>query len=401
MSTSDDSDSSSVYEDQDDSSDDENISNTVVTQEQWVKLIEFCSFKTRSNESVTRGIGVEKLCQATDVDFGEKEKIENGWILNNNNQEECLIVSFQTPVFINEIHIYESLNPGSIVKLEILEIQRNKWWTMWQRKSSPEKQSVTHNIFKPMLRRYHIQSNTIRITLDPRYADRIGIQAIKLLGSNIFDVSLNHKSLSQSMIKLYEQAINNINTDVQFIFNDKIINAHRNILCCRSAYFRSLLLNGFIEKFQIKPIELTDIDYETFIEILYFIYTGTYHQTISFDIAMKSMKYSNKINFLTAKNAAIEHICRCLRLDHDLIITVYCQIKNMSPTFDLLLDYIYDLCSEYLHDICKHSDFIKLEKELMIDLICHATERREIREQEKFKQMTLLHENAINSEEEE
>ncbi|CAF4118798.1 unnamed protein product [Rotaria sp. Silwood2] len=276
-----------------------------------------------------------------------------------------------------------------------------KWWIMWQRKVSPEKQLVTHNIFKPILRRYRIESNTIRITLDPRYTDRIGIQAIKLLGSNIFDVYLYHKSLSQSMIKLYEQTLNNINTDVEFIFNDKIVNAHRNILCCRSTYFRSLLLNNFIEKSQIKPIELTDIDYDTFIEILYFIYTGTYHQTISFDVAMKSMIYSNKINFLTAKNAAIEHICRYLRLNHDLIIEVYCQVKKVSPTFDLLLDYIYDLCSEFLNDICKHNDFIKLEKELMIDLICQATERREIREQEKLKQMTLLHENATNSEEEE
>ncbi|CAF3342043.1 unnamed protein product [Rotaria sp. Silwood1] len=347
MSTSDDPDSSSEYEDQDNSSEDENDLNTLVSQEQWVKLIEFCSFKTKSNESVTRGIGVEKLCQATDVDFGEKEETENGWILNNNNQEECLIVSFQTSVFINEIHIYENLNPGSIEKLEMLEIER------------------------------------------------------KLVGSNVFDVNLNYKSLSQSMMKLYKQAINSINTDVQFIFNDKIITAHRNILCCRSTYFRSLLLNDFIEKSQIKPIELTDIDYETFSEILYFIYTGTYHQTISFDIAMKSMIYSNKINFLTAKNAAIEHICRYLRLNHDLIITVYCQIKKMSPTFDLLLDYIYDLCSEFLNDICKHSDFIKLEKELMIDLICQATERREIREQEKLKQMSLLHENVTNHEEEE
>jgi hypothetical protein len=37
-----------------------------------------------------------------------------------------LIVSFETPVFINEIHIYESLNPGSVVKLEMLEPQRSK-----------------------------------------------------------------------------------------------------------------------------------------------------------------------------------------------------------------------------------------------------------------------------------
>jgi hypothetical protein len=49
---------------------------------------------------------------------------------------------------------------------------------MWQLNSFPEKYSKTHHIFKPLLRRYHNQSNTIRITLNPRYTDRIGIQAI-------------------------------------------------------------------------------------------------------------------------------------------------------------------------------------------------------------------------------
>jgi hypothetical protein len=202
------------------------------------------------------------------------------------------------------------------------------------------------------------------------------------------------------MMKLYEQAMNNINTDVQFSLNDKIINAHRNVLCCRSTYFRALLLNNFTEKTQTKPIELTDVNYETFIEILYFIYTSTYHQTISYDIAIECMIYSNKITFLTAKNAAVEQICRYLRLNHDIILTVYCLVKKMSPAFDLLLDYIYDLCLEYFNDICKQKDFIELDKDLMIDIICQTAERREIREQEKTKQMTLLHENNSENEEE-
>ncbi len=49
---------------------------------------------------------------------------------------------------------------------------------MWQQKSHTDNKSLTHNLFKPILRRYHLQSNTIRITLDPSYTDRIGIQAI-------------------------------------------------------------------------------------------------------------------------------------------------------------------------------------------------------------------------------
>jgi hypothetical protein len=96
-------------------------------------LIEFCSVKSKSDESVAKVTGVEKLCQATEQNFGEKE---HGWLLNNNNREECLIVSFETSVFINEIHIYESLNPGSIVKLEMLEPNQSKKIQMIIEKSS-------------------------------------------------------------------------------------------------------------------------------------------------------------------------------------------------------------------------------------------------------------------------
>jgi hypothetical protein len=49
---------------------------------------------------------------------------------------------------------------------------------MWQLKSPIDSKTLSHNIFKPVLRRYHLQSNTIRITIDPRSTDRIGIQAI-------------------------------------------------------------------------------------------------------------------------------------------------------------------------------------------------------------------------------
>ncbi len=143
--SSDDSDSSSDFESQESSSEDENVRKetlyiyevlysfynnqipvTLIANEQWIKSIEFCSIKSESNESEAAGLNAERLCKATDVNFGEKDVTEYGWILTNNNQPESLIVSFETPVFINEIHIYESLNPGSVVKLEMLEPQRSK-----------------------------------------------------------------------------------------------------------------------------------------------------------------------------------------------------------------------------------------------------------------------------------
>jgi hypothetical protein len=94
--------------------------------EQWVNSIEHCSYKSNSEDTTTENSGLAKLCQATDANFGDNNTINTGWILTNNNQEETIIVSFQTAVFINEIHIYESLNPSSIVKLEMLESKKSE-----------------------------------------------------------------------------------------------------------------------------------------------------------------------------------------------------------------------------------------------------------------------------------
>lgn len=192
------------------------------------------------------------------------------------------------------------------------------------------------------------------------------------------------------MINLYNQAMKSISTDVQFSIDEKIIAAHRNILCCRSTYFRALLMNNFIEKTQTKPIVLTDVNYETFVEILFFLYTGTFRPTIPYEIILQTMIYANKIDLLSAKNTAMEHICRHLRSHHDSVLTIYCLAKKLSPTFDILLDYIYDLCSENLKDISKQQDFIELDKESMVDIICQAAERRDIREKEKQRQNNLL-----------
>ena len=276
---------------------------------------------------------------------------------------------------------------------------------MWQRKSPAEKQPVTHRIFKPLLRRYRLVTSTIRLTLDPRYTDRVGIQAIsniylthlslsitfslylssiELCGSNIFDISVDRLPLAKAMAKLYQQALAHLNTDVQFLVDDQRISAHRNILSCRSEYFHALLSSNFIETTQKEPIVLTDIDHETFTEILRFIYTSTYQSNPSYDLSLRCMIYANRINFLTGKDAAIEQLCSHLRSNHQAIVPTYSLIKPLSPAYDLLLDYIYELCSEHLHEICRQKEFVDLNKDLMLDLICQAAKRRDDREKAKL-----------------
>lgn len=86
---------------------------------QTVKVIESSTYRSANCDSIARNSGVEKLCRPTNDD-------EPGWILHNDEREETLVVSFETPVFINEIQIDESVQPGHIVKLELLETRRSE-----------------------------------------------------------------------------------------------------------------------------------------------------------------------------------------------------------------------------------------------------------------------------------
>ena len=191
------------------------------------------------------------------------------------------------------------------------------------------------------------------------------------------------------MKNLFDAATNQIDTDVRFRFGEKLRHAHRNILSCRSSYFRALLTNDFLEKRQIEPIELTDISEETFNEILHFIYTGQFSLMISLKIALQSMFYADKIDLITAKNAAIEKICCILRCNHHEILSVYLIVKPFSNTFELLLDYIYELSTEYFPEISRQKQFHDLDKDSIIDLISQIAQRQEIRDEKRKTEVVV------------
>lgn len=177
-------------------------------------------------------------------------------------------------------------------------------------------------------------------------------------------------------MKFYQQIFDPNTTDVRFRIDNQVINAHKNILCCRCSYFRALLLNDFRERNEDKPIELTDIDSETFLELLYFIYTGTYHSTITYDLALKCLIYCNRIDFLSGRNSALEKIYHFICFNRRLILSMYCLIKEMSPALDYLLDQIYELFAKHMEEICLDEMFEALDKDLIVDLLRRSSQRR-------------------------
>lgn len=72
------------------------------------------------------------------------------WTPKSQNQQEYLELFFKVPVFLTKIEIYETFNPGAVVKISVKNSsQKNKSWvTVYQ-----GSQQTAHNsrIFTPTL----------------------------------------------------------------------------------------------------------------------------------------------------------------------------------------------------------------------------------------------------------
>lgn len=84
------------------------------------------------------------------------------------------------------------------------------------------------------------------------------------------------KNYSKSKVSddLSKYVNNDILSDIKFIFNDnRIIYAHKFILCARSEYFSKMFLGSMLES-NLNEVKIDYTTYDIFLQILNFLYTG-------------------------------------------------------------------------------------------------------------------------------
>ena len=62
-------------------------------------------------------------------------------------------------------------------------------------------------------------------------------------------------------------------SDVQFVIEGQVIYANKSILAIRSEYFKMMFMSGLKEGQDCQQIVIKDIHYDTFMNILQYIYT--------------------------------------------------------------------------------------------------------------------------------
>lgn len=157
-------------------------------------------------------------------------------------------------------------------------------------------------------------------------------------------------------------------SDVSFVLKDRsCCYAHKNILMCRSPYFRCLLTNGMKETFQ-SQFEVSDFEPEIFLIVLKFIYSDQ----IYFNPAMTIEKIWDVI--IAARYYGLDRLDKLCqqylvgeKLSVDTVVTLWNQSCQVSAI------HVSNACQrfleEHLQQVLQLETFGLLEKSLFMQLL--------------------------------
>ena len=167
---------------------------------------------------------------------------------------------------------------------------------------------------------------------------------------------------------------NELFADVFFEVEGKLVPAHRNILVCRSDYFRAMLgsqacfreaKSGSAQN----PIYLKSIRYDEFMQIISFLYTGHIEVApLPYDIIIGLMKQADSMNMCELMQMSLFQLSEILNQDN--VVKIFKEAYELSP--DVLKNVInlcFDVISVNFSYVSRKEDFCALSQDLMLKII--------------------------------
>lgn len=302
--------------------------------------------------------------------------------------ENCLDIVFKIDkkVFIESIDFYQKATntASSIMKID-LEIKEENYKTKWvnvYKARVPITVQSMHQFFSPKLMATSFKSDTVRVTLS---GDVKSLDAIEIRGSLHENDARSGQNMKIDPLKEYSllprQLHSLINSDlfsdVVFEVEGQKIPAHRNILICRSDYFRAMLSekSKFTESRaplnrsnSLSSIYIGDITSETFQQVLNFIYTGHIDlPNFHCHTAVELMRAADKMNLVELEKLCLYHLSQIINEDN--VCKIYKAIHEKKPFVEPVLQMCHDQISIKFAYISKTDVFCSLPQELMIKII--------------------------------
>ncbi len=115
-------------------------------------------FKDRISYSADQVIGVPNVYPM----YGD---LSNTWAPSAaRSPMEYIVLKYNTPVYAKQLNVYETWYSGSIIKIEVKNIQNNDWSIVWQSSNSPPQIITSSRIFSPTLIETSFKTQEVRLT---------------------------------------------------------------------------------------------------------------------------------------------------------------------------------------------------------------------------------------------
>ncbi|CAF3875033.1 unnamed protein product [Rotaria sp. Silwood2] len=336
-------------------------------EEQWVScILQFSSQYNDSTWSANQVIGPPKV-------YPRHGDIVGAWAQGNRANDEFIIVGFERAVYPEQIDIYETYNPGAVIRVSARNGRDNTdWGTVWETEAPHvEAQSRIFSLPCPNLLCGEI--NQIRLDINCSAAGNwCEIDCIKLIGYT----SHNDFSYKELATNLKQLLLDDSLADVTFqLDNGQTISSHRNILSNRCIYFAQLF-EEYSSNIQ-EPIKIPNTSYEAFYQILYFIYTDTLEPVLNYEICLELMRKADEYHLSPIYDKAFNILKKTINKTN--VLKLYTQSglfstsSNDNQQDDIILTDVVNLCVEFIQknrrDVYLSDQMYQLTKDMLLQLI--------------------------------
>lgn len=332
------------------------------------EVLSFSSEYSSTNGSARNLVGAPRCLNR----YGDNSL---AWCPGSYGRHECVEVSFDRPLYVQTVHIYENLNAGCVVHIEAHDGE--KYTTVWRRDQPDHKRS--YQVFEPTFEKIKFRSDRFKVHLDcTRLNYYAQVDAIEIVGTQT-NFTYPESNLQQHLASLLAQPVF-ADIEAKLYHHPgqlKSIKLHKSIL-----YARCPRLLDYLDKND----QLIDyLTYGEFKLLTTFIYTGEF-QHYEFENLIESSKMRRESDdWMLVPNRFIRFATRYGIDDLDASLLDYIKDKLISfetviPVLidanrielGVTLDQVDKIClffvKENLNRIVLCPDFRLLPKEILLKI---------------------------------
>jgi hypothetical protein len=126
--------------------------------------------------------------------------------------------------------------------------------------------------------------------------------------------------------------------DLKIICEGKILECHRNVVCCQSDVFDVMFLNDEMSEAQSKEVKINDIQANTMETFLYFLYHDQVQDTKM--INAKLLRAAHKYNVLELMEVCTEYLKKNLSFENATDVLVSAHLTDQKDLFEIASDFV-------------------------------------------------------------